>query len=455
MNQNTVLLVEQRENLREMISFSLESEFNFAVIRTRNVREAINYLSINSQVFAIVCDGNEEDGEPYDLFTKAIDGNKDLIFVHTDSEKLGEWASYKGVSLAGKVKRSEVIEKLVSTLRLLFLIDEAAPVEEFTPVSLTSLKYFEGIHEDIYIKLKTGRLLKLFLAEHSFSIEDVVRYQQKGISHFYFNRQALRWVRNKIDQGIFLLLASPQATLVLPEHQEKDEQIVNLIDIQQFSRPFTLEREFVKVIHSKSEELLQRFREVKQFKDFMKSLSIQRDETLYIKNRMGLAANISCSLLRQLEWGSDAAYEKMIYVCMAHDLALFKNANLARFELQLELEVQSGFSPEDIELFKQHPIMAEKIIAADSKAPQEAGLIVRQHHELPDRKGFPDSIQVQRITPFAAVLAVSISLAQYILDNPDWSFQLFEKKYGTRYRGAIFSKVMLALRSLFGVKSIV
>lgn len=455
MNQNTVLLVEQRENLREMISFSLESEFNLSVIRARNVREAINFLSMNSNVFAVICDGNEDDGDPYDLFTKAVDGNKDLIFVHTDADKVGEWSSYKGIGLAGKVKRAEVIEKLISTLRLLFLIDESSPVEEFTPVSLTSLKYFEGLHEDIYLKLKTGRLLKIFSAEHSFSIEDVQRFQLKGISHFYFNRQALRWVRNMIDQGIFLLLASPQATLVLPEHQEKEEQIINRIDIQQFSRPFALEREFIKVIHGKSEELLKRFREVKQFKDFMKSLSIQRDETLYIKNRMGLAANISCSLLRQLEWGSDAAYDKMIYVCMAHDLALFKNANLARFELQLELEVQSGFSSEDVELFKQHPIMAEKIIAADSKAPQEAGLIVRQHHELPDRKGFPDSIQVQRVTPFAAVLAVSISLAQFILDNPDWSYPLFEKKYGTRYRGGIFTKVMLALRSLFGVKSII
>lgn len=455
MNQNTVLLVEKAENIREMICFALESEFNFAVIRSRTVREALNYLSINPTVSAIICDGNEEDGEPYDLFVKGVEGNKELVFVHTDGDKVGEWSSYKDVSLALKVKRSEVIEKLVTKLKLLFLVDEQAPVEEFTPVSISSLRYFEGLHEDIYIKLKTGRLLKLFSAEHSFCREDIERYKQKAISHFYINRQALRWVRNKIDQGIFLLLASPEASLVLPEHGETDQSNAIELDIKAFSKPFILEREFIKVIHGKSNELLDRFRQTKQFKDYLKALHLERDDAQFIKNRMALASNIACSLLRQLEWGSDAAYEKMIYVCMAHDLALFKTPHLARLELQIELEVHSGISAEDKELFKQHTILAEKIIANDSKAPQEAAQIIRQHHELPDRKGFPDALQVQRITPFAAVLAISISLAQFILAEPDWTYPLFEKKYGARYRSGIFSKVMLALKALFGIKGII
>lgn len=454
--QNRVMLVEHQENIREMICFSLEGDFNFFVIRCRSVNEALSFLDLDQNIDAVICDGSEVDGSPYDLFDRIMKINSEIPFISTDADSVGIWTPIKGKGLAGKVRRTEVIKSLNNLLKRIFLVDDDAPKEDFTPVSLSSLRYFEGIHEDIYIKLKTGRLVKLFSADHSFGVEDIERYIEKGVQYFYFNRQALHWIRNQIDQGIFILLTSPNATLSLTNssstHAEESEID---FDAAFLTRPFDLEKEFVKVITRKQQELVTRFKEIKQFKDFIKALQIDRDETLFLKNRISLVTNISCSLLRQLEWGSDAAYEKMIYVSFIHDLPLFKYPHLAHYETLFEMDLAEDLDADSIEVVKRHTLEVEKIIDADGRAPQEASLICRQHHEISDRKGFPDGLQIQRITPFAAVLAVSISLAQMILAEPDWTLERFEKKYGSRYKGGIFTKIIQALRLLFGKKPIV
>ena len=75
--------------------------------------------------------------------------------------------------------------------------------------------------------------------------------------------------------------------MVLPEHSDGVESSAVELDIKSFAKPFVLEREFIKVIHGKSNELLDRFRQTKQFKDYLKAILVDRDDA---HDRLGYPA---------------------------------------------------------------------------------------------------------------------------------------------------------------------
>lgn len=212
--------------------------------------------------------------------------------------------------------------------------------------------------------------------------------------------------------------------------------------------PFTKEEEFLKEVSGKVQSVLKKVSQNRNMAALFKNLKINREDGSYLKTRINLVVHISTTVAKELQWASPATYEKLIYVAHVHDIALFERPHLARAQSVIDLEIMKAITDEDKHHFLPHVEKAVAIVRADPWAPEGADKIIEQHHERPDKSGFPNQLAHQRVVPFAALLAISIDCAQYMIDNPNWDLDAWLDKNDKKWKGGSYTKVMGGLRKL-------
>lgn len=443
-NPISILVVHPLEVMNDLIRFLLESEFNFEVVTVTQLSEAKVKLSERSFSLLIVASKNT-DGAGYSFFKELVDAQNLTPFVLIDNSNEPAPVVYKNVMIKSFIRENKLLEELNTTISEMFAIDTKNKPEEWTKVSLNPLVRFEGLPEDIFIQLKTGRMLKLFRQGDNVNAEDVERYQRKGVMNLYLRREAFHWLLKQIDLVIPLIKNSPNALIKV---ESSTDHVVYDDECPKFDSPIALEEAFLKELHDTSKQVLTQMKKNKELAKMLKMLDVDRNPNSFIKNRIDLVCNISCALCRELSWSSDAMFEKMIYVAHLHDLSLFSHPNIARLQTVAQLESTPGVTAEENNLFLNHPKLAADLVAKDSRAPAEAESIVRQHHERASGKGFPEGLQSARIMPTAALMQISIDFAQFILENPKWNFDNYAARAGMQFRGGPFTKIFKALETL-------
>jgi hypothetical protein len=186
----------------------------------------------------------------------------------------------------------------------------------------------------------------------------------------------------------------------------------------------------------------------------IKQAQLQRTDETFFEERVTLTRNIACSLAHLLEWASEVSIEKLLYIAHFHDILLINNPKLARIQTLGEMEQRAAeFTKDEQMLFHDHPQLVSEIIANDPTSTSDVENIVLQHHELPNKAGFPGAIGTAHIVPFAALINVSTDFAQFILKDANWQIEAYLKEARQRsLRGGIFTKIMQALQ--FSSKSL-
>lgn len=200
-------------------------------------------------------------------------------------------------------------------------------------------------------------------------------------------------------------------------------------------------------------KILEQVRKSAKLNQLFSSFKIDRSENNYILTHIGMLINISAAICIQMEWDSDTTLEKFVYAAYLHDMALVHRPDLVRIATLEELESLRGVISEvDYHLILEHPNIAANSINDFSEIPPDVEIIIRQHHELPKRSGFPTKCGYQKIAPFAAVFIVAHNLTDYILTNPNWnpagirrSLDEYIEKSEGQLQGSHFTKIFRSL----------
>lgn len=186
-----------------------------------------------------------------------------------------------------------------------------------------------------------------------------------------------------------------------------------------------------------------------KLKSLFKQVKIDRSADSYILTHTGLIINISAAICIKMDWSSDKTLEKFVYAAYLHDMTLSARADLARIDTFQKLEIlKETLSEEDYKLVFEHPNMAAKVVSSFNEVPPDVEIMIRQHHELPNQTGFPNSCGHQKITPLSAVFIVAHNLADFIIEHPKWTMEDFVKKYRSRLHGSHFTKIMRLLSEI-------
>lgn len=199
-------------------------------------------------------------------------------------------------------------------------------------------------------------------------------------------------------------------------------------------------------VKRQAKKTTQVIRNNKSFGPHIKNIMNIIGENLYLKKRILLCSMISCALAKALGWATDASFHKLIYCSYLHDFPLLPYPKLHKIKDLEEFErISTNLSEREQEIFLNHPRLAADIVERDKNAPKEANVVILQHHELPNRAGFPAKLQTVRIIPFAALLAISIDFSQYMLEHSDWSKSNYLDLAWKKFKGGIFRKIIRKL----------
>ncbi len=432
------------EVLADIIRFLLESEFNFNVVTCASKKDGKAAME-QTKFDALLVTTQMSDGLGFSFFKELVDEKKLIPFILIENSNEAAPTVYKNILIKAFIRENKLLEELNETLATMFSIDTKGKPEEWTKVSLLPLTRFEGLPEDIFIQLKTGRMLRLFRQGDNITSDDVERYARKGVSNLYLRRQAFHWLLKQIDNVLPSIKSKPAALIKVESSQDN---IVYDEECPKFDSPLAMQEEFIKELHETSKQILTQMKKNKDLAKMLKMLDVDRNPNSFFRNRIDLVCNISCALAKELSWSSEAMFEKFIYVAHVHDLNLVAHPHLARMQTIAQLESTPGISTEENNLFVNHPKIIADLIERDARAPAEAAAIVRQHHERASGKGFPEGLQSARIMPTAALLQVSIDFAQYILENPKWNFDHYAARGGLQFKGGPFTKIFKALETL-------
>ncbi|MGI8385669.1 HD-GYP domain-containing protein [Robertmurraya sp. P23] len=124
------------------------------------------------------------------------------------------------------------------------------------------------------------------------------------------------------------------------------------------------------------------------------------------------------------------------------------------------LKKPGKLTPEEWEIMKKHPTYGRKLLE-ESSIPivGSAGIVVEQHHERYDGKGYPKGLAGDEITIEASIISVVDSYDAMTTDrvyqdrrSPDYAFNELLRCRGTMYHPDVVDKFIELKDTILGVK---
>src|SRR3989339_389032 len=442
--QNYIAIVVDGNKASANFCYLLGSFFGLATVCIEDI-PSFNSFPMGAVRLVLLVD--DKVGQKTEELINYIASNKlHLPVLCTDAMAEVEFDKILATAWAQKISMNLLSQALKEVME-----PEVTLPVEYTPI-LQRCVVGHNLPDDLYLKMASGRFVKLFSANDLLASRDIEKYSGKGVNFFYIKKAPTIW-KLKETNSVDLIAGLHAAVIDTGTEVEIDSLRADLLgEVASAEQgPFAIEQEYLHTIREKSKIVLDNLKKNKNIAKYLTQISINREDSKYIKNRIGLISNIACAILIDLEWASDAVFEKFVYLAYIHDLTLLSNLKLTKILYLSELEDKMSrgeISKEEKELFLKHPEDVAKIVEKDFLAPQDAMAIILQHHERPNRDGFPAQISPTRIMPFSIVLSIAIDFAHYILAKPDWTYMNYYNNSKDNFKGPVFSKIFRSIESL-------
>jgi HD-GYP domain-containing protein (c-di-GMP phosphodiesterase class II) len=438
----SVLVYHPDSDVRSMLAFKLNAAFHLEILAVESPDEALAALEANHGIQLIICE--QTDGSESLLHRLAVQKVKiPCIICHQD--ELQGVSGFADLMVIGFVEESKIAEGIEKLIRELIQNRTVLPGDSnlaFCPIGTSLLIRVSPLKADIYIRLSSKKLIKLFREGDDFNLEDLKKYyQKKKVETMYLRRS---------ETGEFL--------------QKLTDELRNLLNSSDFDEKSS--REIASAAHETLRELSHRVGFTPEIQEAAKqavALSvksmgksprlnqvlkrIQSEADSYISSHSMKVAHVACSIAEGIDWKSETTFHKLTLAAFFHDFTLH-NQELAAIQTLEELEKSKDqFSEQEIQSFRLHPIKAGELVRSLSEVPPDVDLIVSQHHERADGSGFPRKATGARIGALSAIFIISHDLVHFMIQAGDqFKLEKFLKIYYSSYSGSHFRKAFQALK---------
>jgi HD-GYP domain-containing protein (c-di-GMP phosphodiesterase class II) len=280
---------------------------------------------------------------------------------------------------------------------------------DYCPIRTNLLIRVSPLKCDVFIRLSERKFLKLFRTGDEFDTADLERYYQtKNVEYMYLRRKDTEEFTQKFRRELEELLQRDdlQRDEMIATSEMAQEAVQELVHSVGFN-------EEVQEIAKKNVELtLKAVGSNPRLADIIGKIT---SEGNYISQHSTLLAHVSCCVAKEMEWGSEATFSKLVLAAFMHDIAL-KNAEMAKINTLRELEEKrSQYSDEEVKTYHLHPAKSADVVRSFKEVPSDVDIIVQQHHERPNGSGFPRGLLFNYISPLSSLFIVAHDLTQEIL----------------------------------------
>ncbi|MBF0362826.1 MAG: hypothetical protein HQK49_17540 [Oligoflexia bacterium] len=491
-------------NFDDLLLYSIETTFNFAISMVNNWEQFLEKISKQSYPLMVFFSNNDKElpTKINQYFCNQKESgntiNSALIIIGDYQKNDPQIQNLLAINQMTLVQNKLHLHQISKFIISNFVKDTSFIEDEFSPISLRTLMRFKTLYFPVFIKLKT-RYLKVLSLGDTFFTDDLEKFHRKGLTHLHLKKRTSKWILKELDNKMDDIIKNPTGTIdmIVPASEvnedepaqaqestveptteptveatakptaeltptvvvakEKREELTIADEFKLTSdtdiisssigKPFNLDDNQIEEVKSNLGTIVKVVMKNPEIYKILKLLKINRDKSNYYVSHVGTLINVCTAIASHIDWKTERTIEKLVYACYFHDAGLSEKLELAQIKTEKEA-VEKGLSAEDLKLFLSHPTKMAAMLRETTGFPDDVHLIVEQHHEDPKGNGFPKKISSTRIIPLSAVFITSHALVDYMIDNENWDIEHFIEKAKKDLPGNAFRKIFQSLETV-------
>jgi response regulator RpfG family c-di-GMP phosphodiesterase len=439
-----LLIVDDEPDLRELISFAVESKLNLTTVTAQSGNEAIKLINSDPDIQAVISDYHMADGTGGELFNFLSREKPKVPFIlctSLDVDSLPEFKIKKPTVFIGKPFRWE---DLVGTIKRVVLGDDASRTleeAEYFPVRLKTLVCVNIVDSDIYIRLADKKFVKLIKKGDPFTPDDYKTYKARNIDYFYMKR-------NECDQFLTKFtteLSTLSLAKSLPWNSSCQVLEGAYESVYETIKTFGFTEEAQGLAKASAKLAIKTVMHLPKLSE----LFLKSDSSQFLYRHSALLAQLSCLIASAVGWSSESTQYKLALASFLHDMAI-KDNDLAT--LETTFSANNNYPKEDEEKmarFRKHADETALLVSGLKEIPTEVSDIILHHHERPDGSGIPRGLTSKDIGPLASLFIVAQDVTYFIWEKKgNATFSEFLKIHQKDYSGEFFEKITARLATV-------
>jgi HD-GYP domain-containing protein (c-di-GMP phosphodiesterase class II) len=436
-----VLLICENKDIRELLSFQISSGSTVKVKEIASAREGVELLTKENGGFDLLVAPFTGPASVLVEYLKNLKTPLPVIFYFDPPINVPDKKSLPGILMIDSVEQSK-LPQLVNGIVQDFVKSGGVTSQEleFCPIRTNLLVRVSPLKSDIYIRLSAEKYVKLFRTGDEFDQQDLERYyREKAVEYMYLRRaetaEFIQKFRSELDQLLIKPDLKPIEALETAEvFQEAIHELVQRVGFN----------EQVQELAKKNVQFtLKAIGAYPRLSDVVKRVI---NDGNYISQHSTLLAHVSCCVAKEMAWGSESTFSKLVFASYMHDISV-SSPELARMNSIKDMEARKAdFPPDETKSYHLHPARSADVVRSFKEIPADVDIIVQQHHERPNSSGFPRGLAHNHIAPLSALFIIAHELTQYILTlRKNFSMEDFIDEKKPNYSQGNFKKVMTAL----------
>ncbi|MGZ3652386.1 MAG: HD-GYP domain-containing protein [Bdellovibrionota bacterium] len=440
-----LLLVADNKDVKELLTFQITTRFEIGVKECGSARDAVEMLKAGTAVCDLLV---APYNGPNSVLVKFLRERKEalpVLFFYDPMVVKPDAESLAGLEVIGTVENAKLVDGVLEAVQSFLHMMEAglSGASEFCPIRTNLLIRVSPLKSDIYIRLSEKKYVKLFRPGDEFDANDLERYyQSKHVEYMYLRRKDSAEFIKKFRAELEELLQrddlhQEEAIVATEMAQDAIHELVHVVG-------FTEE---VQELAKKNVEVtLKAIGANPRLADLIGKITREGN---YISQHSTLLAHVACCVAKEMEWGSEATFSKLVLAAYMHDISL-KNPEIAKINTLRELESKkAAFPADEVKDYHLHPAKSADVVRSFTEVPADVDIIVQQHHERPNGSGFPRGLLFNYISPLSSLFIVAHELSQEILfKGGAFTLARFLEDKKPHFNQGNFKKVFAALEKV-------
>lgn len=286
---------------------------------------------------------------------------------------------------------------------------ESSEEAEILDSKFTRLKIDEMFNDevaifDLYIRISQNRYIKVLHEGEISSSEQMRKYSAGGTQYLYFlsdDRADYIGYQNELTKKD-LAKGNINEGKILKNLKSVTEKYIEEVQVKGI-QPQLIEEG--KLICQNMFDFTQKDKSLK------KVLGSLEDFNPALFSHSFLVCFFCTVIAKNLEWVGTKTLESLALGGLFHDIGL------VQLPQEISNKKEEELNPEELALFRQHPVMGTKALDGIPSITPSIKQIVLQHHEASNGAGFPHGLTATKIFPLAKILGLADSFSGYIVDR--------------------------------------
>lgn len=394
---------------------------NVELTCVQKCQEALDTLMFEANFGVILIECSIKESDPTHLAENIFDtiGERPLIFIGTDAmikDCVSDdfFNSYDMINICHKPYNPpelvEVINQAIGWSEQQEMEDNIIEVdnEELLPLKLRNFYLYDQVPFDVFIELTKTKYLKAISANQKYPQSTIQDFRKRNIKYLYLEKnEHLKFLESSISK-----ISQSFHQLKSDDRQRRLQTLIAATLItHQYIRDVGVSeslRGFLDLIITQISKSLEGFTSLTEL---LLTFPMEHGD---LAEQAVLKALMSEYLVRSLDWRSESTRAKTTLAAILHDAFLEREEwSVITYQDHPALDNIGAKSKEN---FFNHPLKAAESAHFFTQYP-DVDFIIEQHHEQPDRTGFPRGLSVGKITKLSAIFNLANNFVIQLVIN--------------------------------------